>query len=46
MRTQILTELNLLASKFTPVFDQVQKYFKFYSGKYMYFKVSRHANAN
>ena len=44
MRTQILTELNLLTSKFTPGFDQTQKYFKFCSRKY--FKVSCHANAN
>ena len=44
MRTQILKELNLLASKFTPGFDQTQKYIKFYSRKY--FKVSCHANAN
>ena len=44
MGTQILAELYLLASKFTPGFDQTQKYFKFYSRKY--FKISCHANAN
>ena len=44
MRTQILEELNLLVSKFTPGFEQTQKYFKFYSHKY--FRISCHANAN
>ena len=41
---QILAELNLLTSKFTPGFDQTQKYFAFDSCKY--FKIPCHANAN
>ena len=34
MHFQILAEINLLMSKFTPGFDQTQKYFKVFSRKY------------